>query len=547
MLWRDTADSELESRLGQPVRRSAHAVVVARSGDKKMNGHNVVDMSLGRIIASWADRAPDRKALSFEGRSWTYGQLAARIDRLATALAAGGVGRDDRVGFLGLNHPAFFEAMFAAARLGAIFVPLNFRLTSSELDYIINDADVHTLFADDDHRAVLEQIRTKSDVQRYIGTESAARGWESHAALIQASQPIAKPAKAEADDVALLMYTSGTTGRPKGAMLSHGNLCWNNINLLHLLELGSTEVSLVVAPLFHIGGLNVTTLLTWQKGGEIVLHRNFDPAAAVAAIEEHGVTQMFGVPAMYLFMSQEASFAAADLSSLRVAVVGGAPVPEPLIERYLDKGVPFAQGYGLTETAPAAAFLLPEYARTKIGSAGFPPPHTEVAILDAAGDLLARGQRGEICVRGPNVMKGYWRQPEATAGVMDQRGWFHSGDSGFYDDDGFLYVVDRVNDMVVSGGENVYPAEVESALYEHPRIKEVAVIGLPDERWGEAVTAIVVLDTGHTLTLDELRDFAAGKLARYKLPTRLYDMQALPRNAAGKVLKFELRERYLES
>jgi fatty-acyl-CoA synthase len=511
-----------------------------------MASHNVPDVGLGRMIGRRTALTPSNRALTFEGATWTYADLLDRVDRFASSLRAGGVSKGDRVGYLGLNHPAFFVTMFGAARLGAIFVPLNFRLTGAELDFIINDSGVHTMVADDTHRAVLDDVRAQLPCARYIGAESGGDGWESLDEIIAANSPlgVADTANVDADDVALIMYTSGTTGRPKGAMLTHGNLAWNNINALHGMAMASDEVSLVVAPLFHIGGLNVTTLLSLQKGGEIVVHRTFDPGAALEAIEQYGVTNMFGVPAIFLFMSQHPKFEATDFTSVRLFVVGGAPVPEPLLKVYNGKGIPFAQGYGLTETAPFSSLLLPEYAVDKVGSAGTAPLYSDLAILDDAGNPCPVGERGEICTRGPNVMAGYWNRPDATAEAIDAQGFFHSGDVGYFDADGFLFVVDRVKDMVISGGENVYPAEVESVLYEHPSVAEVAIIGLPDDRWGEAVTAVVALKADQQLTLDQLRDFGGERLAKYKLPIRLETIDALPRNPAGKVLKFELRDRY---
>jgi fatty-acyl-CoA synthase len=310
------------------------------------------------------------------------------------------------------------------------------------------------------------------------------------------------------------------------------------------MDIIEDDVTLVVAPLFHIGGLNVTTLVTWQKGGEVVLHRSFDPGACLEAIASRGVTTMFAVPAMLLFMSQHPEFGEADLTSLRLVVCGGAPVPEALIKIYNGMGVPINQGYGLTETAPFVTFLTPEFALEKVGSAGQTPLFTDVRLAGAQGGVVAEPlARGEVCVRGPNVMKGYWNQPEATAAAIDSEGWFHTGDLGYVDEDGFLYIVDRVKDMVLTGGENVYPAEVEGVLFQHPAVADVAVVGVPDERWGEAVVAVAVAKENASLSLEDLRDVAGRSLARYKLPTRLEVLDALPRNPAGKVLKFELRER----
>ena len=312
-------------------------------------------------------------------------------------------------------------------------------------------------------------------------------------------------------------------------MLTHGNIAWNNVNFLHTAAFGSDEVSLVVAPLFHIGGLNVTTLIGMQKGAEIVLHRTFDPGAALEAIEQYGVTNMFGVPAIYLFMSQHPKFDSTDFSSVRVFIVGGAPVPEPLLKVYNGKGIPLAQGYGLTgprrfrrSSCPSTPW--PRWVRPAL------PPCTAISACSTE----TAGRAHPACAvrsvtRGPNVMAGYWNRPEATAEAIDTEGWFHSGDLGYFDDEGFLFVVDRVKDMVISGGENVYPAEVESVLYEHPKVAEVAIIGLPDDRWGEAVTAVVALKEGQQLTLDELRDYGGERLAKYKLPIRLHTIDALPR------------------
>lgn len=511
-----------------------------------MIDHNFVDTGTGSMLFRRSSLTTNRRALTFEGQTWTYGEFMDRIDRFAAVLVAGGIERGDRVGYLGLNHPNFFVTMFAANRLGATFVPINFRLTGPELAFIAKDAGIHTIVADDMHMAELDRVRGELPCERYIGSEAGGDGWEVQDDLIAATEPIVGGVAVDSDEIAVIMYTSGTTGTPKGAMLTHGNLCWNNINALHAIDLSTEEVSLVVAPLFHIGGLNVTTLICWQKGGEVVLHRAFDPGAALEAIPEYGVTNMFGVPAMFLFMSQHPAFDETDFTSVRVIVVGGAPVPEPLTKLYLSKGVPFAQGYGLTETSPMCTFLLPDYALEKVGSAGFGCLYTDVEVFGPDGEIVPRGERGEVCIKGPSVMKGYWNRPDATAEAIDSNGWFHSGDVGVMDDDGFLFIVDRLKDMVISGGENVYPAEVESVLYEHPKIGEVAIIGMPDERWGEAVTAVVACVEDEDVTLAELRDFAGESLAKFKLPIRLHTVDALPRNPAGKVLKFELREQFAD-
>lgn len=485
--------------------------------------------------------------LTYEGQTWTYAEFERRSMLVADMLQAGGVQRGERVAYLAFNHHTFLECMFGCARIGAVFVPLNFRLTGPELAFMLDDAGVTTMIAGPDHRPILDAVRSDVPVQRWIGVESTTgdADWEDYDELLATATPATEIASIDPEDTALIMYTSGTTGRPKGAMLSHSNLWWCNTGTLMTGEYTDNEVTLVMAPLFHIGGLNVTTLVVMQRGGHVILHRHFDPAAAIEAIEEHRVTSLFGVPAMFLFMSQSPEFDTADLTSINITICGGAPVPEPLQKRYKGIGVPFQQGYGLTETSPSLTVLAKEFGEQKLGSAGQPVFFMEMKLVDDDGNTVTEPfAKGEICARGPNIMKGYWNRPEATADAIDSNGWFHTGDAGYVDEDGFYFVVDRVKDMVISGGENVYPAEVEDILSGHPAIGEVAVIGTPSEKWGEAVTAVVSLHDGHELTLIDLRGFAGESLARYKLPTRLEVVDEIPHNASGKMLKRELREQF---
>jgi fatty-acyl-CoA synthase len=501
------------------------------------------DISLGSWFAARAARSASRPALTFEGKTWTYGQLLDRVDRLAAGFQEHGVRHGDRVGYLGNNHPAVLETMLAASRLGAIFAPLNFRLTGPELSFIARDAGLHTLVADSAHQAVIDGVRDQLPVRSYVGVEGAGAGWQAFEWITDRSGRLAWPDPVAADEVAVLMYTSGTTGRPKGVMLTHANLWWNNTNLMHLYDVLADDVTLVSSPLFHIAGLNVTIPTTWRKGGEVVLHSAFDPQATLDDISRYRISTLFGAPTMFEMVSRLPAFESADLSSVRVIICGGAPVPEALIRRFHERGIAMLNGYGLTETAPSAAFLTAEYALTKLGSIGKAPLLSEIKIMDRDGAAVTEpGMPGEICARGPNLMKGYWNQPGETARAIDGEGWFHTGDIGYLDADGFLYIIDRIKDMVVSGGENVSSVEIEKVLLEHPSVVEVAIIGLPDERWGEAVTAVTVLIPGQSVTLAELREFAGRSLARYKLPTKLHVVSTLPRNPAGKILKFQLRE-----
>ena len=504
-------------------------------------------LGLGQWFTERARRSPGRKALSFEGGRWTYGELLEEIDRLAALLQQGGVRAGTRVAYLGLNHPSFYVGLFACAKLGAIFVPLNFRLTGPELAYIIEDAGAHTLLVGAEHLAVIDGVREQLHCRHYWcaqGESSDPERWPPLAPALAATAPLrGRGAAPAADDVALIMYTSGTTGRPKGAMLTHGNFWSNHMAELYTMDVMADDVLLVFAPIFHIGALNVLNLTTFLKGGHVVLHRSFDAGRALRDIAAEKVSILFSVPAMLLFISQHADFASADLSSLRMIMCGGAPCPEPLLRLYGGRGIDINQGYGLTETTAMASALTSEFAAAKLGSVGQPPLLTELRLVDPAGQVVEEPlARGEICVRGQCVTRGYWNNPEATRAAIDAQGWFRTGDVGYFDAEGFWYVCDRVKDMVITGGENVYPAEVESVLYGHPAIAEVAVVGAPDEKWGEMVVAVVALKPGQALTLEQLQAFAGERLARYKLPRRLQVVDALPRNPTGKILKYRLRE-----
>jgi fatty-acyl-CoA synthase len=493
-------------------------------------------------VIKQAELNPSDTAIIFEGTRRTYGEFAQRVRALAGLLRGAGVCVGDRVGFLGFNQPSFIETMFATVSLGAIFVPLNFRLTGEELAFIIGDAGVHSLIVDPDLVPVVKSVSERLPCRHFYSVHGALDGFACLESSLSVAEPLSEIATSSPHDTLLIMYTSGTTGLPKGAMLTHGNIVWNNVNASLAFGANKSDVLLTAAPLFHIGGLNVMTISAFQMGSPLVLLRHFDPEAVLDAIEDHSVTHMFGAPAMFLFMAQHPTFATRDLSSIEILIVGAAPCPESLISLYGQRGISFCQGYGLTETSPFASFLGPQKCLEKLGSAGLPPVHTELRIVDHDNTAVGPNERGEICIKGPNIMKGYWNRPEATANAIDEMGWFHSGDVGYIDEEGYLYICDRLKDMVITGGENVYPAEVESVLFEHPAITEVAVIGLPDEKWGEAVTAVAAVTDGSDLTLEVLRDFAVSKLARYKLPSRLHIVEALPRNPAGKVLKFELRE-----
>lgn len=510
------------------------------------NGYKMLEfaenINLGAMISKRAEINPDLPAITFKEETSTYRQFIVRVYHLAEILKQGGINKGDRVAYLGTNHTVFLETLIAASCLGAIFLPINFRLAGPELEFIINDANVHTLIADQERSGLIDSIRGDLQCTRFIGLKAFSALWEDLEALLMTSDSLQHCVQTEPDDVAIIMYTSGTTGRPKGAMLTHANLFWNNMNVFLATDTIIRKVSLTCAPLFHVGGLNVTTLPTLLKGGHLILQDVFDPERVLADIETYQVQSMWGAPAMFMFMAEHPNFPASDLSSIDFMVCGGAPVQASLIKKYKGKGLKLCQGYGLTETAAFASLLGSDIIEEKLGSAGKPPAFGEIHIVGQKNEPLAHGERGEVCIRGPMVFRGYWQRPDATKAAIEDSGWFHTGDVGYLDEEGYLFLCDRVKDIVISGGENIYPAEVESVIYEHSAIAEVAVIGLPDGKWGEAVTAVIVLRPDQELTLEQLREFMDRKIARYKLPLRLHYVDELPRNPAGKILKYKLRD-----
>jgi fatty-acyl-CoA synthase len=486
---------------------------------------------LGRWIRDRARTTPQRVAIDFGGREVTYGELDDRSERLAAKLLDSGLERGDRVATLTGNSPEHVEALFACAKAGLVLVPLSWRLSPVELAYQLDDCEPAVLLVESEYAELAESAVAGSAVRPErmpLGEVGAG--------------PRSVDAVVDDDDPLFLIYTSGTTGRPKGALLTHANCFWTNLSFDLGTGLAGDDVVLQVLPQFHCGGWNVQPLLTWWKGGTVVLERSFEPARSLELIVEKRVTTLMGVPAIYLFMSQEHAFDEADLSSLRRAVVGGAPMPKALLERWRARGVDIVQGYGLTEAAPNVLCLPAEDAVRKQGFAGKPYPYVEVALREPeSGRLLDGPAVGELVVRGPNVFAGYWRNPEASAAALAD-GWLLTGDLAERDDEAYFRIRARLKDMYISGGENVYPAEVESVLHEHPAVADAAVVAVADERWGEAGIAVVVLAPGAGADEEELLEHCAARLARFKVPRGIRFVDGLPRSGMGKVLKDELRE-----
>jgi fatty-acyl-CoA synthase len=468
--------------------------------------------------------SPNRVAVIHRDESLTYRDLYERATRFAHVLTGLGVTGGDRVAYLGPNEPEFLVALFGTGMVGGIFVPLNTRLAPPELAYILADSGTSVLVHAPTHDADFD-VPHILDRPAYEQAVAAAR-----------TDPIDEVV--DLDDVAMIMYTSGTTGRPKGAALSHANIHWNTVNVLIDVDLAGDEVTLVNAPMFHVAALNQTVLPTLLKGGTVVLD-SFDPVRTLETIARHRVTYLFGVPAMFQAVANTPQWTDADLSSVRTMICGGAPVPEQVITTYRERGLVFLQGYGLTESSPSALFLRAAES-DRVGSAGTPCFFTDVRVIDADGYDARPGEPGEVVLHGPNVMTGYWGKPDATAAVLSPDGWLRTGDVAVADEDGFLYIRDRIKDVIISGGENIYPAEVEDVLLKHPAVRDCAVIGVADERWGEVGRAIVV--PREDVTAEALVTFLDGRIARYKIPKSVVFADTLPRTASGKLLKSSLRK-----
>lgn len=469
---------------------------------------------MAQWAAGWAAHQPDKPAIVHEGGIVTYAGLARRIERAAAALSEAGVGRGDRVAQLGLNSPDTLVLLFACARLGAILVTLNWRLTPAELQAIVGDCTPKLGWIDPDFAAALPDL--------------------PRLASLAGNGPA--PAEGQDDDGVLLVYTSGTTGRPKGALLTQRALTWNAINGLHANDLTAADRVLTVLPMFHVGGLNIQTTPALFAGATVVLERRFTPEGFCAALAAHRPSLTLLVPAVMQALLRHPDFAMADLSCLRLIMTGSSTVPAALIDPFHARGVPVGQVYGSTETGPTAICLRADRAMAKIGSCGAPAPHVDVRVVDEAGHDVADGVSGEILVRGPNVMAGYWNDPGATAAALEG-GWYRTGDIGHRDADGCFWIDDRKKDVVISGGENIYPAELEAVLAACEGIAEATVVGRADPRWGEVPVAVVV----SALTEAEILGLFEGRLARYKHPRAVAFVDRLPRNVMGKVLKHEVR------
>ena len=505
-------------------------------------------MHIGDYLGRRAIYSPDTLAIVDTGKTaelrLNYAELNERANRLANSLRNFNINQGDRVAILAQDGVEHLDLLFACGKLGAIHTALNWRLHWRELHQILAAVTPTVLIYDDamkDSVALLAQA--ESTVQQWIHLDGIGIPGSRHFGdLLDAASPIPCACDMlDSESIAAIVFTGGTTGVSKGAQISHRQIAWNCLNTV-IHDLGRGDIYLNVFPLFHVGGLFVYTLPQIILGGTTVLMKRFDPERVLRLIESERVTVFAAVPAMYQMLTQTPTWSTADLSSLRFCTSGGAPLPTPLIEQYTrEKGIHFKQGFGMTEFGPGLFALAPEDAMSKAGSIGRPNFFIDARVVDSNNQPLGPNQVGELVLKGPSIASGYFNNDEAWTEVIDGEGWFHTGDLARYDEQWYFTIVDRLKDMFISGGENVYPAEIEAALYQHPAVFQCAVIGIADDKWGELGKAFVVLKPEAITSAEELLAHLGDRLARYKIPRSVEFVASLPMSAAGKVLRRELR------
>jgi len=505
-------------------------------------------MNIGQFLTKRAYREPSGEAL-FDvatDRRFTYAELNARSNKAAHALTASGVSAGDRVGLLLMNSVEFVETFFAAAKIGAVNVPLNFRLVADELEFILKDSGTSVLVFSSEFAELATELAArgdKTDVTTWVQVGgTAGDGVIDYDDWVGAAADTEIESTASGEDYVFIMYTSGTTGLPKGVIHSHDTVMWSIVTGTATLDFRIGDRFLNSLPLFHVGALN-PVLSNVYAGGSTVLMRSFDPAESWRLITEEKINSTLMVPAMLQFMQMTYDAEAHDLSALRWVLSGAAPVPVSLIEAYADLGVEIHQVYGLTESAGPGCVIIGDEAKTKVGSTGRAFYHGKVRVIREDGTDCDPGESGEVLLAGPNIMVGYWNRPEATEETIID-GWLHTGDAGILDEDGFLTIVDRIKDMLISGGENVYPAEIENVLLGHDSIADAGVIGVPSKKWGESPLAVIV--KSDDVSAEDVMSFCNGKLAPYKAIKVVEFVDVIPRNPSGKILKRVLRDQYAE-
>lgn len=479
--------------------------------------------------------APQKEAVldTVSGKRYSYREMNHKASRLAGYLQQKcGLKVGDRLAVISKNNIEYLILFFACAKIGIVMVPLNYRLPKAGLHELLEDAEPHLVAYSD------EFLFEKEDTPETISFDKISE-------VLESSQPSPNAYEADPEDIAMILYTSGTTGKSKGAMISWRQIHWNSINTEISLELTGQDCAFVNTPFYHTGGWHVLLTPLIHHGGKLVLQPEFDASGCNKLIEEEGITILFGIPTMLRMMMEESNFDDVDVSSVRFAICGGESCPIPIINRFKEKGIPIRQGYGLTEAGPNCYSLPAEDATRKKGSVGFPNFHIGVKITDDNNDKVRQGEVGELLMKGPHVFAGYWKNPQATEEAIDD-GWVHTGDLFRCDEDGYYYMVGRKKEMYISGGENVYPVQVEKVIYDHDAVAQVAVIGVPDEQWGETGCAFVVLKDDITLTKDELKSYCREYLAGYQTPKHIFFRDSLPIGDSNKIQKRDLEEEFKE-
>ncbi|WP_301110010.1 class I adenylate-forming enzyme family protein [Sporosarcina sp.] len=502
-------------------------------------------MDIGQSLSRNARRIPEKTAIIYEDRTYTYQQLNQEVNQLAHGLIQQGVKSGDKVALMMKNSDKFVIVYYAILKAGAIAVPVNFRLTVNEVSYILDNSDASVVLCDEEYASLINEatLQNKKLHLKVTAGVQALSGQITYRELLHENRGNPDVSVDESDDAEIL-YTSGTTGYPKGALFDHHRVLHVAFNTSMILKISSDDVLLHAAPLFHSAQLNLFMVPGIYLGCTQIIHQNFEPQKVLQAIEHHKISFFFGVPTMYNFLLQVPDKNNYDLTSVTRCGYGAAPMPVALLEQAmaLFSTDQFYNMCGQTEGGPGAgAFLLPEQHKTKIGAGGKASLNTELRVVDEHGNDIAPGGVGEFIIQSEMVMKGYYNKPEETAKTL-QNGWLYTGDLATIDEDGFITLVDRKKDMIVSGGENVYSTEVEQALYRHPQLLDLTVVGLPDPVWGEKVVAIIVPKPNETLDYAELKSFCKGHLADYKVPVEFIEETVIPRNASGKVLKYRIRE-----
>ena len=504
-------------------------------------------MNVGSLLTMAANKFPGRTALIQDDRRFTYGQFNQRSNRMAHALLRFGLRKGDRVATLLFNSHELVEIFLGAAKVGGVFTPINFRLAAEEVLFLVNHSDARFFAFGEDFFPLVETIRTRlTKVEKFIWVRKSpfASAFE-YETLLGESRGEEPGIPVEENDECQMLYTSGTTGKPKGAVLTHGNVLWNLVNTLLAREDKEGEIALITGPLYHAAALNNHFLIRLALAGASVLMKHFEPRRFMELIEKEKVNVISGAPAMFHLLLNLPDVEKYDTQSITRCTLGAATLPDETKQKVM-KLFPNAKGiydvYGATEASPTLTVLKAADSFRKTACVGPAPPFLEVRIVDPQDREVPRGETGEILCRGPNVMKEYYKDLQGTAEAL-KGGWLHTGDIGRMDDEGFVYIVDRKKDMIISGGENIYPREIEEVLYSHPKIREAAVVGAPDPLWGEAVKAFVVLKTGESMTEEEVVEYCKAHLASYKKPKRVEFIDSLSRNPSGKVLKNRLRGR----